>query len=125
MEMGGKRDRKMAKFLGLNSKTLQFLNNNSFKCLFLEFVPPNVLLERFKILYKVNANPYITIGIHELKRLVFLAEQILFKILFYQSAFDLICAYFKRNVFVCCVVIISKANLRQVLELLLNIMLCP
>ena len=88
MEMGGKRDRKMAKFLGLNSKTLQFLNNNSIKGLFLEFVPPNVLLvllERFKILYKVNANPYITIGIHELKRLVFLAEQILFKILFFIS----------------------------------------
>ena len=87
MEMGGKRDRNMANFLGLNSKTLQFLNNNSFKCLFLEFVPPNVLLERFKILYKVNANPYITIGIHELKRLVFLAEQILFKILFLPISF--------------------------------------
>ncbi len=74
MEMGGKRDRKMAKFWGLNSKTLQLFNNNSFKCLLLELVPQNVLLVllgRFKILYKVNANPYITIGIHELKRLVF------------------------------------------------------
>ena len=56
-----------------------------------------VLLESFKTLYKVNANPYITIGTHKLKQDQFISTEVIENEIFTQSPFA--CPYFCNNFF--------------------------